>query len=307
MTEKKYRYMGLMDLGMLRRGPMQDRLIGFYELFGARNPDSRFTIWTPEEIAMVIGMPDGERLPKGKRLSSLRAKLTRRIGPDSEIIRNGPLAKVVGTDGRYTWMVCDLAGLPNEALAILNRKAPPSIHWCRRSQIPGLMAKDKLDSIPNVYLLALVERKAMWCHDLPGILDWDEPACWEFWAGKAMNAISGKNHPLASINDPDLRLQVALSGVETGVARNLDRNPDWEPDDPWAWTLHALSALVGRERDWKPMSIEEVRRLREETSRMKGLTVRHLAEKAAAKMAVSEIAVDADQDADAGDDADAGV
>gem|GEM_PF-3728076 len=285
MKEKRFLYMGLMDLKVLRRGSYIDRLIGFYELFGVKSPDGRFVIWKPEEIAVVIGLPDGEGILKGKRLSSLRAKLTRKTDPEGKIIKEGPLEKIIGKDGRYSWRVCGVSGLPDEALAILNGKAAPGLVWCRREQIPALMAKENLDRIPEIYLWSLNNQKANWCDDIPGLLDWDEPACWEFWGEKAANAVSGKGHPLTAIADIGLRLQVALTGVEAGLTRNLDRNPDWEPNDPWAWTLHALSALVGREADWLPLSVDLVERLRKDAFKKHMEKVRDQAQEAVRSMA----------------------
>ena len=248
----KYYYKNLMGLEILRRGSFIDRLMAFYEVYGSNSPDARITVWTPDEVATVIGLTDGDGKPKGKNLSAIRAKA----------VRLGLLEKV-SARGMYSYRVVSNGGLPDDALDILNKKGRPDITYCRRQQIPRLMASEKLEDLPNIYLWSLNDRTAVWWYDLPELIDFEEADCWEFWTTKAINAVSGKGHPLKGIEDPDLRLQVALTGLEMGLERNLKKNPDWYPGDPIAWTLHALKGLVGIERDWGVLNTDNVSRLRE--------------------------------------------
>jgi len=283
----KHYYKTLMGLEILRRGTYLDRLIAFYECFGSPNPDRRITIWTPEEIAVVIGLPDTQGVPKGKRLSAMRSKITRRIAPDGEIIKAGLLEKV-SKDGRYSYRVVGSCGLTDDALEILNRKGSVGVTYCRKSQIPCLMAKERMDDLPQIYLWVAASLKGNdWYKVVPALLDFTEPDTWEFWCDKALNAVSGRDHPLQGVEDKHLRLQIAMTGLEAGIVRNRERNPEWQPGDPYAWVLHALAKLVGRENNWRTRSEEDVRKSRE-SAVVKGFqTLRYFAEKDVAEMSDS--------------------
>ena len=260
--DPKYYYKALVDLTLLRRGRVRDRVVNFYEIFGVQNPDRPLTIWMPDEIATIIGLPDSGATSKGRRLSAIRAKLTRTVDKGGNLLTDGrPLERVVRPDGRYSWMVVDRSGLPDEALDIINRKTWGGVTWCRKAQIPYLMGQQRLDKIPAVFVWEY-NGFSTWDVVAPALIDFAEPDTWEFWTEKAANAVSGKKHPLRKIEPVELRIQVGLTGLDRGIKKYRDKNPAWEPRDAWGWALHALASLVGTEPGWASQAPETVEKYR---------------------------------------------
>ena len=263
----------MLGLDVLQRGSMEDRLYAFYEKFGGVGKSGSITFWKRDEIAEVISLKGSEKNPREKMLSILRSKM----------VKKGLLKKVVEPDGAYTWEVVKGEGLHDRALEIINSKTHRDITYCRKDQIPYLMSKTDLDKIPNIVLW---DEDLNWDDIFPDLVDFSEAETWEFWP-KAMNAVSGKGHPLVGIKDKELRLQVAMTGIEKGLKRNT-KNPDWihTIKDHYGWTIHSLT-LVGKdnEPDWKPENVDYIKTQREKAIEDGGYeTVLKLAKEAAKEM-----------------------
>lgn len=237
--QRKYHHSRLVNLGALRRGSYRERVLLFFSMFGVN--ENSYTIWRPDEVCAVIGWLDPDGNP--------RTDAYRRTVRD--LVASGALARVEDTIRGfevYSYRV-EFDGLPEKALDVINAKTPKSTVYCNLSDVSYLMGMERLEDLPNIYLIGWKER-VQWHEHLRELADFARVDTWEFWSNKLDRALAAKNHPLRGIQDRDVRIQVALSGLEKGLARNL-RNPNWQVDKADAWALDRVSRSVGREPDWE--------------------------------------------------------
>ena len=210
----KYKDLDLISIDIIRRRDLSDRLLAFYDLFGART-EAWFRIFSDAEVAVIVGWrkPNGE--PNSEAVRQTRARL----------VKAGELEKVIQQQrGREFWSFKPAKSglMDDEALAILSDKTP-SITYCRASDRPLFELRHRIDNLPVIYLADMGVGHC-WMKALRDLFLFDESGVLDFWEFKAINTISGKAHQLKGIEDTDLRLQVALAGLERGISRNLERN-----------------------------------------------------------------------------------
>jgi len=213
------------------------------------------TVWRPEEVCKIIGYLDEEgaaktqsyrRVVRTLRTKGLLERVTKTVQEGVEL---------------YGFRTVGLPNLSEAALAVLNKKTPHSVTYCNEGERAALQAMNLIDKLPEVYRY---ERPGSvpWWKLLPDLLDFTSSQTWEFWTKKAPLSLKGKGHPLRAVEDPDLRLQTALTGLEKGLNRNRDSNPDWKAKSDHAYALHAFKGRVGREACSEPMPAERVQEIR---------------------------------------------
>ena len=240
----KYNDLELISLDILRRGKLAARLVAFYDQFGARR-QSWFRIFSDVEVAVIVGWRKENGEPNNDAVRQTRARL----------LADGVLEEVTQVQrGRTFWSYRPAAKhrglMDDEALALLSSKTP-GITYCRADDRALFELRNRIDDLPVIYLCG-IRGHHPWFEVLTDLLDFTQTGTLDFWTHKAVNALKGKSHPLRSIEDHDLRLQVGLTGLDRGISRNLDRNSQWSPDDHVAWALDALTR-VGTEQDWMPL------------------------------------------------------
>jgi len=272
----------LCDLSVLQRGSWESRIHTFYEIFGVGSDPNRIEIWSPTSVADVIGMREDGKTSRGKRVANIRSRL----------IREGILERVVAQDKRYSYRVTTRSrGLPDDALEIINNRTYSTIKYCRPDQIASIHAENgDLDRLPGIFIWYLngIKRECHW-HSLSNdaLVDFHRDETWMFWMRDIPRKLNQKRHPLAHIEDYNLRLQMALSGVSRGIHRNITNAPShrpWQPRNPYRWTLDALGRVGKRgEQDWEPLMDARAIRgaMNEHTKSSKSSSLRALAEEAA--------------------------
>ncbi|NCG21163.1 MAG: hypothetical protein GWP91_19295 [Rhodobacterales bacterium] len=237
----------MVPIGVIQVGPMSERLIKFYAMFGVTEQEKergKWRIWTPEEVTIILGTGADPDHPTPREIGNMTR--TRR-----RLVDKGLLEKVERYDPyegvpRYSWRHTP-PPLSEPALKVLNRLSN-KVTWCNREDAVKVKWSDRLGHVPLIVDLSYYQDEVYsWLYALSDLLDFRHPEVWEFWTLKAPKAVSGKKHPLTKIADRDFRLMIGMLSLEDGLKRNLDSNLGWRPKDPIAWTLRALSKQVGLE------------------------------------------------------------
>ena len=234
---------------------MKNRILLFFEMFPS-SPEY-LTVWKAEEVCTIIGYVDEEGRPNTDSYLRVLRELRQK-----ELLERVEKRTKEGAD-IYGFRTINLPSLSSTALSALNSKTPPSVTYCNPDERAAFQAAALIDELPTIYLYELGDRTAWW-KILPKLIDFTLSETWEFWTTKAPLALKGKGHPLRAIEDPDLRLQTALTGLEKGLNRNRESNPDWKAENHYAYALHSLTRRVGREAPSNPLSEAAVKEIRKE-------------------------------------------
>lgn len=259
--QKTYAWGEIVTLGSVRVGSTRERLIQFYRMFGSR-PGS-VTIYSSEQIAKVIGIEDTAKESAARKIQKVR----------SELVAKGILQRVEDPDHLsqddtpiYSWRTVD-PELDAEAFEILNRKSPAWRQYIVKGERAYWNLRALVDEMPSPGLFTY-DGATGWYDAFPELVDFKNPDIIELWANKVPRAILSRKHPLAwrqdrrngrwtGIEDDDLRLQVALLGVDALIRDRLAGNPGWlrTIDSPVGWFLSTLGKVGNpRHPECKPRS-----------------------------------------------------
>lgn len=246
--QKTYAWGEIVTLGSLRVGSTRERLIQFYRMLGSR-PGS-VTIYTPEQIATVIGIKGTKRESAARKIQKVR----------SELVAKGILERVedpshLSQDDTpiYSWRTVD-PELDAEAFEILNRKTSAWRQYIVQGERAYWNLRALMDEMPSVATFSY-ENDMAWHDAFPELVDFKNPDIINLWAKKVPRAIRSKKHPLASrldhrgkwvgIEDEDIRLQVALLGIDKLIQDRLSGNPNWVEtiESPVGWLLSTLGKV----------------------------------------------------------------
>jgi len=231
MSNLKYAWGEIVSFGSVRVGSLRERLIQFYRLMGSQ--PGRVTIYTPDQIAQVIGIEGTAKETAARKIHKAR----------SALVKAGILERVEDPDNlsqddkpMYSWRTVD-PELDEDAFEILNRKAPAWREFIAKGEQAYWMAKSMIEEVPTVALFTYKGNVPAWHQVFPSLVDFTDPSVITLWTEKIPRTINSRKHPLAyrqdrvgrllGIQDPDLRLQVALTGVDRLVQDRLEGNPRW--------------------------------------------------------------------------------
>ena len=289
MSNLKYAWGEIVSFGSVRVGSLRERLIQFYRLMGSQ--PGRVTIYTPDQIAQVIGIEGTAKETAARKIHKAR----------SALVKAGILERVEDPDNlsqddkpMYSWRTVD-PELDEDAFEILNRKAPAWREFIAKGEQAYWMAKSMIEEVPTVALFTYKGNVPAWHQVFPNLVDFTDPSIITLWTEKIPRAINSRKHPLAyrqdrvgrllGIQDPDLRLQVTLTGVDRLFQDRLEGNPRWFKtiESPMGFLLATLGKVGSKKHPECEPNIND-KQMAEFMETSKDITLARVAKKALRSM-----------------------